>query len=195
MAADGELRVPVGSPNAVSRLAARVRGLWPTGAAELIALCIGSDRSTGDALGPLVGSSLQDRVSAVGSEARVYVYGTLDAPVHAANLADAWLEVRGRHRRAFVLAVDACLGRPENVGTIAVRAGPLQPGSGVNKRLPAVGDAHVVGVVNVGGFLEYLVLQNTRLSLVMRMADVIAAGLWLATAPQEVELGEAAAIP
>jgi len=37
-----------------------------------------------------------------------------------------------------------------------------------------------MGVVNVGGFMEYFVLQNTRLSLVMRMADVIAEGLRLA---------------
>jgi hypothetical protein len=36
---------------------------------------------------------------------------------------------------------------------------------------------HIVGVVNVGGFMEYLVLQNTRLSLVMRMAEVISTGL------------------
>ena len=36
---------------------------------------------------------------------------------------------------------------------------------------------HIIGIVNVGGFMEYLVLQNTRLSLVMRMADVISTGL------------------
>jgi hypothetical protein len=29
-------------------------------------------------------------------------------------------------------------------------------------------------VVNIGGYLEYLVLQNTRLGLVMKMADCIA---------------------
>jgi putative sporulation protein YyaC len=28
-------------------------------------------------------------------------------------------------------------------------------------------------VVNVGGFMEYVVLQNTRLHVVMRMAELI----------------------
>ncbi|MNN53765.1 hypothetical protein D3C81_1685430 [compost metagenome] len=39
---------------------------------------------------------------------------------------------------------------------------------------------HITGIVNVGGFMEYLVLQNTRLSLVMNMADVIARGIHMA---------------
>jgi len=43
--------------------------------------------------------------------------------------------------------------------------------------LPPIGDAYVTGVVNVGGFMEYLVLQNTRLSLVIKMADAIARGV------------------
>ena len=49
----------------------------------------------------------------------------------------------------------------------------------MNKQLPEVGKMHIIGVVNVGGFMEYLVLQNTRLSLVMRMAEVISESLIL----------------
>ena len=44
----------------------------------------------------------------------------------------------------------------------------------MNKKLPAVGDLHIHGIVNLNGFMEFFVLQNTRLSLVMKMADVIA---------------------
>ncbi len=76
-----------------------------------------------------------------------------------------------------MLAVDACLGKAENIGCISIKDGPLKPGTGVNKNLTQVGSAHLVGVVNVGGFMEYFVLQNTRLSLVMRMADVIASSI------------------
>jgi len=32
--------------------------------------------------------------------------------------------------------------------------------------------------VNVGGFMEYFVLQNTRLSIVFNMAEVIAESLY-----------------
>lgn len=142
----------------------------PTAASPWVLVCIGTDRCTGDALGPLVGSAL-----AAASPAPLRVYGGLEEPVHAANLAAVLADIRRRHGGAFTVAVDACLGQAANVGSIAVRRGPLYPGTGVRKRLPAVGSAHVVGVVNVAGFMEHHVLQNTRLSLVLRLARAIAA--------------------
>lgn len=138
---------------------------------ELVVVCIGTDRSTGDSLGPLAGTMLAEKSPGLS------VYGTLDKPVHAANLSESMESIISEHDRPFIVAVDACLGKAENVGYISVKPGPLRPGTGVNKSLPSVGDIHVVGVVNVGGFMEYLVLQNTRLSLVMKMAGIIADGL------------------
>ena len=35
----------------------------------------------------------------------------------------------------------------------------------------------VTGIVNFGGFMDFLILQNTRLHVVMRMADLIASGI------------------
>ena len=138
----------------------------------VVVLCIGTDRSTGDSLGPLVGTFLSERA---GLSAQVF--GTLDNPVHAANLQEVvdWLKVKYEH--PLIVAVDACLGRLDSVGTVTVGEGPLRPGAGVNKSLPAVGSVHVTGVVNVGGFMEYFVLQNTRLNLVMKMARVISSGI------------------
>ncbi len=139
---------------------------------EKVLLCVGTDRSTGDCLGPLVGSKIQ-----VVSQDFLYVYGTLDHPVHASNLREKLEEIYFRFRNPYIIAVDACLGNLESVGNISIGDGSLQPGAGVNKNLPAVGDVHITGIVNVGGFLEYLVLQNTRLNIVMKMADLIVEGL------------------
>ena len=137
-----------------------------------VLLCIGTDRSTGDSLGPLVGTKVEDHLPP-----QVTVYGTLDRPVHAVNLEATIKEIEENFTNPFIIAVDACLGRTESIGYINIKPGPLYPGTGVNKHLPAVGQMHIVGVVNVGGFMEYLVLQNTRLSLVMRMAEGISTGL------------------
>lgn len=141
-------------------------------AQNLLFFCIGTDRSTGDALGPLTGTRL---ISLGIDEGRVW--GTLDAPVHAANLHVAIERARVTFGKPYVIAIDACLGRLENVGVVSVSHGPLKPGTGVSKALPPVGNIHVTGIVNVGGYMEYLVLQNTRLCLVMRMAEVIATAL------------------
>jgi putative sporulation protein YyaC len=140
---------------------------------ELIILCIGTDRSTGDSLGPLVGSKLVDS----GIESAM-VFGTLDLPVHAVNLPQTIAQIQTQYQKPFIIAVDACLGRFESIGYISIKEGPLQPGTGVNKNLPAIGDLQIVGIVNVGGFMEYMVLQNTRLNLVMKMADIISQGIY-----------------
>lgn len=171
----GETRVHVDDPGAhkeLSRAIAAHLASLSSVPAPLTVVCVGSDRSTGDALGPLVGTQL-----ARAGHPGLIVRGTLESPVHAANLAERLDELRQRGEDGLVVAVDACLGKAENVGTVSVKPGPLRPGTGVNKVLPPVGSFHIVGVVNVGGFMEYFVLQNTRLNLVMRLADLIARSL------------------
>ncbi len=141
---------------------------------ELVFLCIGTDRATGDCLGPLVGSRLKSLSPSTA------VYGTLEMPVHATNLQETLDEIFATYTQPFIIAVDACLGNADRIGYINVRQGSLKPGTALNKTLPAVGDFHISAVVNVGGFFEHMVLQNTRLFIVSKMADIIAKGLYLA---------------
>lgn len=138
----------------------------------VVLVCIGTDRSTGDCLGPLVGTKLSEV-----EQDFFHICGTLDQPVHAANLEEKLKEIVTTYRNPLIIAVDACLGQLENVGTVSIGTGSLKPGAAVNKTLPEVGDLHITGIVNVGGFMEYMVLQNTRLNLVMQLANCIRDGL------------------
>lgn len=146
---------------------------------DIVLLCIGTDRSTGDSLGPLTGYKIKKMISKFNN---VHVFGTLDKPVHAKNLKENIDLIYSTFSNPFVVAIDACLGKMDRIGYITVSEGPLRPGAGVKKSLPSVGDIHITGIVNMGGFMEYIVLQNTRLNLVMNMAEVIADsiyfGLW-----------------
>ncbi|WP_055106429.1 spore protease YyaC [Paenibacillus ihumii] len=142
---------------------------------EIVVVCIGTDRSTGDCLGPLVGTAL-----AKYNCPHFHLYGTLDEPVHAMNLKDTLQQINTTFVDPYIIGIDACLGQTTSVGSIQVVQGPLRPGAGVNKELPPVGDIHLTGIVNVGGFMEYFVLQNTRLSLVMRLSEIIASSLYSA---------------
>ena len=133
---------------------------------ELVWVCIGTDRITGDSLGPFVGTML--------TEAGVpNVYGTIDHPVHALNLAETLERIKESHPDACIVGIDAGLGKAESVGSMELRDGALEPGSGIGKSLPPVGDYNIIGVVNVGGSMEYVVLRNTRLSPVIQMAKSI----------------------
>lgn len=139
---------------------------------ELVIVCIGTDRATGDSLGPLVGYKLKNL-----TYEQVTLYGTLDEPVHAKNLEETLSEIVANHNDALVIAIDACLGATQNVGCLSLGEGAIKPGAGVKKELPPVGHIHITGIVNFSSLMNMVILQNTRLSLVMKMADTIASGI------------------
>ena len=145
-------------------------------ARPVIFACIGTDRSTGDALGPLVGQRL--RRLGFGADS---VMGTLEEPLHALNLAGRLLPRHQERPRPLIVAVDAALGPLAGVGAIAVRRGGLLPGQGVGKELPRVGELAVTGTVNVqAGALDAQVLQSTRLYVVQELAETIGTACWWA---------------
>lgn len=135
-------------------------------------LCIGTDRATGDSLGPLIG----DNLSYI-SKDYIYIYGTLDNPVHAKNIIETISTISNSHTNPLIIAIDACLGSCNHIGFAGIRNGPISPGSGVNKDLPKVGHISIIGIVNMSGFFDFLTLQSTRLSVVIRMAKFISSGI------------------
>lgn len=142
------------------------------GSKSVVFVCIGTDRSTGDSLGPLIGYKIKSL-----KYKNVYIHGCLDSPVHAKNIGEEMVKISRAYEEPYIVAIDACLGRMDHVGCISIGEGPIKPGSGVNKELAPVGDMFVTGIVNMGGFMDFLVLQNTRLNVVMKMADFISTGI------------------
>lgn len=123
--------------------------LWefnPHHSREIVFVCIGTDRATGDCLGPLVGTRLRSLNSSMN------VYGTLKDPAHATNLVQVMELIRCSHRHPLIVAVDACLGSSDRVGFINIKKGSLKPGTALKKTLPEIGDFYISGVVNVGDF-------------------------------------------
>ena len=139
----------------------------------IVILCIGTDRSTGDSLGPIVGDYL---VSFSGEG--IYIYGSLEYPVHAKNLNIILNEIHINFPSPYIIAVDASLGSSPNIGKIIIENKPLNPGSALKRDLPAVGDISITGIVNVSSSLDFLTLQSTRLFTVMHMARVISRGIF-----------------
>jgi putative sporulation protein YyaC len=124
-------------------------------------------------MGPLVGDKLKFLV-----RDKIHLYGNLEYPVHAKNLCEVLNEIKLQFSNPYIIAIDACLGSIQNVGKVFIEKKPLTPGAAMNKDLPAVGDLSITGIVNVSGALEFMVLQNTRLHVVMMLADVISKGIY-----------------
>lgn len=126
---------------------------------EPVFVCVGTDRSTGDCLAPLVGHLLSPSIRCVGS-----LYDT----VHAQNLD------RVKHIKRPIIAVDAGLGKSTSLGHFIIQSKPLRPGSALNKDLPEIGDYNITGFVNVDGEYRLMILNSTPLQRVYKMAEVLA---------------------
>ena len=170
---DNLIRIHHEERSGIIKLANFIDGLLPTKKQSIVFICIGTDRSTGDSLGPLVGTKLKRRFP------NRHIYGTLQSPVHALNLEETLKNIEASYDDPFIIGIDACLGKLSSIGIIAASDGPVKPGAGVNKQLPPVGNMHITGIVNINGFMQHIVLQNTRLHLVMSMADFITESLVL----------------
>jgi putative sporulation protein YyaC len=149
-------------------MVSKLKELFSNTSNPFIILCVGSDRSTGDSLGPLVGTMLRDR------KIPYPVYGTLEEPVHALNIKKIMKGIFQTHHEPFILGIDACLGDERQIGYILLKEGPFIPGMALNKSLPNVGDYHLKAIVN---YLDPLSpaqsLNNTRLFVVMRLAEIM----------------------
>ncbi|WP_281889727.1 spore protease YyaC [Paenibacillus sp. YYML68] len=139
-------------------------------AEELVFICIGTDRSTGDSLGPIVGTMLQEA-------GYTGVIGTLEHPLDASNMHARLIEIPPG---SVALAIDACLGQASSVGWYQVSNRPLAPGKSVGKQLPLLGTYSIAAIVNVDQGQKYSILQSTSLYKVMMMAKEITTAIRMA---------------
>lgn len=128
---------------------------------DIVFVCIGTDQSTGDSFGPLVGSQLVNM-------GFPHVFGTLADPCDSAQVCQV-AETLPPYKT--IIAIDASLGNIAQVGTFVCAEGPLKPGAALGKKLPELGDYHITAVVNVLGPKPYWTLQTTSLYKVMQLAD------------------------
>lgn len=148
---------------------------------DIVFLCIGSDRATGDCLGPIIGHILTK------NNKNLPVFGTLSSPVHAQNLSKTIDFIYNTISNPYIIAIDASLGIRQHIGHVTTGYGPLCPGIGVNKKLPCVGDAFITGIVNTSNINSHLTLQTTKLSTVVDLSEFIAQGI-LYTIEKRTEL-------
>ena len=141
--------------------------------ASPIVVCVGSDLAIGDSLGPIVGSMLRYKTQGLNT----FIYGTLSSPVTAKEIKYLRSHLKTTHKKRTVIVVDAAIGAQGDIGTIKLSNTPLYPGAGANKKLGAIGDLSIMGIVAEKSIANYALLNTTRLNLVYSMSEIIASAL------------------
>ena len=157
-----------------------------------VIICIGSDLSVGDSLGPITGTKLKEKLKGT----NCYIYGTLSQPITAHEIkfvndfvADFKVRfrinfnnfgndfVRNTHPSSPVIAIDAAVGGAGDIGMMRVAKRGVAPGSGANKKLAKVGDVSIIGIIAEKSVFNFSILSATRLNMVYKMANIIAEGV------------------
>ena len=146
---------------------------------DAIFVCIGTDRCTGDALGPWIGTLLS--MHDLGDH---IVYGTIKKPVHALTIEKTIAEIKEKYNDRQVIAIDAASG--VFTGYMRVKDEPILPGLGVGKTLPPVGDYSIVGTT----CSKNENIMYARLDMIFDMSEVIVGAIVQAMRATENEYKE-----
>lgn len=138
-----------------------------------VILCIGSDLSVGDSLGPVTGTKLKQMLAGL----NCYVYGTLSKPITAHEVKYMNEFLKRTHPDSPIIAVDAAVGLAGDIGLIKVARRGLKPGSGANKKLAKVGDVSIMGIIAEQSVFNYSLFSATRLNVIYKMSEIIAEGI------------------
>lgn len=138
-----------------------------------VVVCVGSDLSVGDSLGPVTGTKLCEKLKG----SNVYIYGTLAKPITAHEVKYMSSFLANTHPDSPVIAIDAAVGVAGDIGLIKVADRPLAPGSGANKKLNKIGQVSILGIVAEKSLFNYSLFSSTRLNIIYKMADIISEGV------------------
>ena len=145
---------------------------------NIIFLCVGTQRLTGDAFGPMVGNRLTILMN---DARRINVIGTLENPVSLCNINNILETINATYTNPFIIAIDSALSTPGNIGSIWVSDGGITVGSSLNRNGVTVGDMSIRAVVgrNCRNASQNLsVLQSVPLSRVVNLAEVVSSGIY-----------------
>jgi len=135
---------------------------------KCVIVCVGTDKISGDSLGPMVGSILRSR------HVPCPVFGVEGCTVNGVNL-DRYRDFLARYYPGVpVVAVDAALGDASEVGQIRYRLGGVFAGGALGRRCAGLGNLAVLGVVGPKGEDALSTLLEVPLSAVERLAYRIA---------------------
>lgn len=157
---------------AVNGLACALKNLVHAKYAPVI-ICVGSDKISGDSLGPITGSMLIKKLALP----QIFVLGSLESTVTAKEVNYLNTFVKQTYKKRLIICVDSAVGAYSDVGAIKISDSSLMPGSGVNKKTEKIGDVSIQGVVAEKGLLSRTALAEVRMSMVYKMSDIISQAL------------------
>lgn len=145
---------------------------------DLVFLCIGTDRMTGDCFGPLVGNRIKKAIKK--DKMNYVVYGDLEKPLIYSSVDKKLKEINENYEKPCIIAIDAALSKESNIGKILVKSDGIKLGKAINKEKNKIGNISIKAIIGknykrIDKNME--LLQNTSLNFVMNLVDIVSEGI------------------
>lgn len=143
---------------------------------EVLFLCVGTDRITGDCFGPIVGTKLSKELEEY-NFSNINIYGTLENPLNYEKVEKIIQQI---NEKVCLIVIDAALSKKENIGKIFVSNQKTILGKGLNKNKLEIGDISVKAVVGKDYKIpqyNFKVLQNISLNAVISLSEIVSKGI------------------
>lgn len=108
---------------------------------NLVFLCLGTTKISGDSVGPKVGDRLKEM------NIGAYVYGDTKRQVTSINVEDYVAMLEKRHANDRIIAIDSALGKSADIGKVKVTDAGVKPGGAFDKTKKRVGNMGILAVV------------------------------------------------
>lgn len=145
---------------------------------NLILVCIGTDKMTGDLFGPLVGNKIKDLNNE--KYLKMIVYGDLENQVIFSNANQVINKIKYKYEKPCIIAIDSALSKKENIGKIIVKKGGVSYGHALKKKSNEIGDVTVKAIVGINYnhvYKNFKSLENVPLNLIVKLANIVANGI------------------
>lgn len=134
-----------------------------------VIVCIGTNKISGDALGPLVGDFLVEIY-----DIDAYVYGKSGGNVNGVNFSAYYAHIQSHHADSIIVAIDSCLGAKADVGKIKVTSAGVRAGGALGKNNQRIGDIGILAVVGEYGQDNFNTLKSIDKIFVQDLAFSVA---------------------
>lgn len=154
----------------IIKMAMELANLYIEKESSPIFLCVGSDKVVSDALAPITASILKNKYG-INKD----IFGNMEYNINSKNLQETIEKIKRISNKPICL-IDATIGEECDIGLIKI----LRGGS-FAKALTGgclVGDFSILGVTNCVGVSNKYFLRNTKLKIVIDMANAIAKSIF-----------------
>lgn len=149
---------------------------------KLLFLCIGSEKISGDCIGPIVGTLLKEKY-----RIPYPVLGTEDNSVNGANIRAYRDNIKKYFPDYKIIAVDSAVGDDKDLWTLKIREGGVRAGGALNPSVEYYGEVGILAVVGSksGNVLDNLL--SAPYSKIVDFAERIAKTIVKAFAPERLK--------